>query len=170
MKQINQFKCSAIVAMAKNRVIGRQNQLPWHLPNDLKRFKSLTTGYPIIMGRKTYESIGRPLPNRINIVLTRDVNFDAPGCTVFDHPDHTLDYAENLSDEVFIIGGAEIYRVFWPKINYLYLTIVEADIEGDAYFSELNLAEWEEVSCETHAADEKHAYGYRFVELRRKIQ
>lgn len=171
MKQINQLKCSAIVAMTKHHVIGRQNQLPWHLPNDLKRFKLLTTGHPIIMGRKTYESIGKPLPNRTNIILTREPHFEAPGCEVFNNIDQALDYAANLDNrgnEVFIIGGAEIYRLFLPMINYLYLTIVEADIEGDTYFPELNLTEWKEVSSETHAADERHAYGYQFLEWKRK--
>ena len=119
MKQINQLKCAAIVAMAKNRVIGRQNQLPWHLPNDLKRFKTLTTGHPIIMGRKTYESIGKSLPNRSNIILTREKHFSAPGCLVFNQAAQALQYALNLDNEVFIIGGAEIYRQFLSQINYL---------------------------------------------------
>src|SRR6188472_2703937 len=122
MDTLNKPILSAIVAMAENRVIGKNNQLPWHLPADLKHFKTITTGHPILMGRKTHESIGKPLPNRQNIILTRDSNYVAAGCTVVTSVKAALQKAE--SPEVFIIGGAEIYRQLLPQVQRLYLTIV----------------------------------------------
>lgn len=167
MKQIK-LKCYAIVAMAKNRVIGGKNQLLWHLPKDLQRFKALTTGHPIIMGRKTYESIGKPLPNRTNIILTRDAGFAAPGCVIAHDSAQALRYAGEVDHEIFIIGGAEIYRQFLPHLDGVYLTLVDAEIEGDTYFPELNPADWLEISRESYEADDKHMYDYQFIELVRR--
>ena len=129
------MKLSIVVAMADNRVIGQDNRLPWHLPADLKHFKQLTTGKPILMGRKTWESIGRPLPERTNIVITRDPDYQAAGCTVVHSVDAALRAAEPHS-EVMVIGGAELYRQVLPEVSTIYLTQVHADVEGDTVFPE----------------------------------
>ncbi len=126
---------TAIVAMADNRVIGRDGDLPWHLPEDLKFFKKTTSGHPIVMGRKTYDSIGRPLPKRTNIVLTRDTDWTADGVTVIHSPEELKTLALE-SDETFIIGGAEIYKAFLPHLNSLIVTHVHGDYEGDTQFPE----------------------------------
>lgn len=159
---------SAIVAMSDNRVIGKNNQLLWRLPADMKHFKTITTGHPVLMGRKTYESIGRPLPNRTNIILTRDGAYQAAGCKVVTTLDEALAEASSLtSDEIFIIGGAEIYRQLLPKIQRIYLTIVHHSFDGDASFPELNEWEWREISREKHEADGENGFGYSFVLLER---
>lgn len=159
---------SAIAAMAENRVIGLNNHMPWHLPADLKHFKTVTSGHPVLMGRKTFISIGKPLPNRANIILTRDKQFSAQDCLVVSHPDAALSMAQELDqDEVFVIGGAEIYRQLLPRVQRLYLTIIHHHFEGDAFFPELNPAEWREKSREKHLADDKNAYDYSFVILER---
>lgn len=154
--------------MTKNRVIGQNNHLPWHLPKDLQRFKALTTGHPIIMGRKTYESIGKPLPNRTNIILTRDQDFTASGCLIANSIKQAMHYAGEVDSEVFIIGGADIYQQFLPQITRLYLTIVETELTGDAYFPVFDAAKWQEVFREPHLADEKHAYPFQFLVLEKK--
>jgi dihydrofolate reductase len=160
---------SAIVAMSENRVIGKDNTLPWHLPADLKHFKEITTGHFIIMGRKTFESIGKPLPNRSNIVLSRDINYQAPGCETVSTIDEALRMAEAAQqNEIFIIGGAEIYRQLLPTIERLYITIVHCNIGGDAWFPELSPTEWQEVSRERREADEKNAFAYSFITLARR--
>jgi dihydrofolate reductase len=170
MKQTKQLTCSAIVAMAKNRVIGHHNQLLWRLPADLKRFKMITTGYPIIMGRKTYESIGKPLPNRINIVLTRNPMFQAQGCLVARTIQEAVNHAALYDTKLFIIGGSDIYQQFLPEINRIFLTIVDHEFEGDAYFPALNPQEWQEVFSEEHGIDANHAYPFRFVVLERQLK
>ena len=157
---------SIIAALAENRVIGVNNTLPWRLPNDLKHFRRLTTGHAIILGRKNYESIGKPLPERTNIVITRNRDFRAHGCLVA----HSLDEALALSrndPEIFVIGGAEIYRAALAHTNRLYLTRVHATITGDTYFPEFDETEWREISRERHERDERHAYDYSFVVLER---
>lgn len=157
---------SAIAAMDKNRVIGQNNALPWHLPADLAHFKTLTTGHPILMGRKTHESIGRPLPNRTNIVLTRDQHYTAAGVVIV----HSLDEAIaacSSDEEIFIIGGAEIYALALPRLSRLYLTLIDHAFPGDTQFPALNTHEWRETHRETHTPDEKNAYGYAFVQLER---
>ena len=129
----------AIAAMSENRVIGKENKLPWHIPEDLQYFKEMTLGKIIIMGRKTFESIGRPLPKRKNIVITRQKNFDAKGAEVFENLDQTLAFAEKNSQEakeVFIVGGAEIYKLALPKIQKFYTTIIHKNFDGDAFFPE----------------------------------
>ncbi|OHA89792.1 MAG: hypothetical protein A3C70_00870 [Candidatus Zambryskibacteria bacterium RIFCSPHIGHO2_02_FULL_43_14] len=128
---------SIIVAHSRNMVIGKTNNLPWRLPEDLKRFKKLTTGHPIIMGRKTYQSIGRPLPSRTNIVVTRDINLEIPGCIVVHSAVEAIKRAQEFDqEEVFIIGGAEIYKETLSLADRLYVTKVEMDVDGDAFFPE----------------------------------
>lgn len=143
---------SMIVAMSKNRVIGRDNQLPWHLPADLKHFKAVTMGKPIVMGRKTFESIGRPLPGRTNVVLTRDKHWTAEGVLVFSSIEDAL---KDLSDEeeVMVIGGSQIYTALLPKAGRLYLTEIDLIVtDGDAFFPELSSSEWKEVERVNHPA------------------
>jgi len=159
---------SAIVAMSENHVIGDQNHLPWHLPADLKHFKALTSGHPILMGRKTYESIGRPLPNRTNIVITRDPAFKIPGCIVVSSIDEAMQHAElKNSKEIFIIGGANVYQQCLPYVSRIYLTIVHEEFEGDAFFPELDMKEWKETGSVKHEADSENEYAYTFKTLER---
>jgi dihydrofolate reductase len=139
---------SLIAALAKNRVIGAGNALPWRLPEDLKHFKALTMGHPVIMGRKTFESIGKPLPGRRNIVVTRSQSFRAEGCEVVDSPDAALRAAADQAEEVFVIGGAELYRAFLDRADCLYLTEIDRDVEGDAWFPDIDRNEWQESSRE----------------------
>jgi dihydrofolate reductase len=161
-------RVSAIAAMSENNVIGKDNKLPWHMPADLKHFKTLTTGHAILMGRKTYESIGRPLPNRLNIVLTGNPHFEAQGCVVVRSLDAGLEIAaEQENEEVFIIGGAEVYRQLLPKIERLYLTVIHHVFDGDAHFPTLNTQEWREISNDKHQPDEQNAFAYSFVTLER---
>jgi dihydrofolate reductase len=153
-------RVSALVAMARNRVIGFNNALPWHLPPDLKRFKLLTMGHPIIMGRKTYESIGRPLPGRISIIITRQADYDVPGdAIVVDSLAQALhagggkarghvNAGSMTEGEAFVIGGAEIFRQALPLCDRIYITEIQADFEGDVLFPEFNLEEWIESSRE----------------------
>ena len=122
---------SLVVAMARDGVIGDHNRLPWHLPEDLRHFKMLTMGHPILMGRKTFAAIGRPLPGRENIVLTRDMEFGADGVTVIHNPQELI---HRSGEEIFVIGGAEVYKIFWPQVGKIYLTLVQGDFSGDAFF------------------------------------
>lgn len=159
---------SAIAAMAENRVIGKDNKMPWHLPADLKHFKATTSGHPVVMGRKTYESIGKPLPDRTNIILTRDLQYSAPDCVILNSIETALSMANELDmDEIFIIGGAEVYRQLLPVTQRVYLTIVHHNFDGDAFFPELKADEWQEVSRERHTADDKNKYDYSFVVMER---
>lgn len=134
-----------IAAVARNRVIGAGNALPWRLPEDLKRFKALTLGHPVIMGRKTHESIGRPLPGRDNIVVTRDAAYAAPGCKVVRSPEAALAACAS-ADEVFVIGGADLYRALIGRAQRLQLTEIDADVEGDAWFPEFDRGKWRETA------------------------
>lgn len=150
--------------MDRNRVIGKDGELPWRLPNDLKRFKRLTQGHPILMGRKTWESIGRPLPGRLNLVLTRDPAFQAEGVEVVRSPEEAL---EKTGDRpwLFVIGGEHVYGAFLPRAERLYLTRVDAETEGgDAFFPEWDPAWFEEVSREAFPADDRHDCAYTFLE------
>lgn len=160
---------SAIVATARNLAIGHQNQIPWYLPADLKYFKKVTTGHHVIMGRKSFQSIGRPLPNRTNVVITRDLFFVATGCTVVHTLEEALAIAEaNGETEAFIIGGGEIYRKSWPYLDRLYLTEVDTEPMGaDVFFPAIDEKEWQELSREAHAADDKNEFGYVFRVLER---
>ena len=154
---------SLIAAMGKNRVIGHDNSIPWKLPADMKRFKDLTTGKPVIMGRKTFESIGRPLPNRTNIIITSDKNYKADGCIVVHSVDEALKVAKG--DEIMIIGGAQIYKQFLPIANRMYLTFIDKNFEGDAYFPEYDKHEWKEISREEHV--DENSFKYAFVNFER---
>lgn len=159
---------SAIAAMAENRVIGKDNKMPWHLPADLKHFKNITSGHPVLMGRKTFESIGQPLPNRTNIILTRDSSYSAGDCLVVTEAETAISMASEIDqDEIFVIGGAEIYKHLLPQIQRLYLTIVHESFTGDTFFPALKEEEWREVSAEHHRRDEKNAYDYSFIVMER---
>jgi dihydrofolate reductase len=167
-------KLALIWAMARNRTIGRNNALPWYLPEDLKYFKRVTLGKPIIMGRKTWESIGRPLPGRTNIVITRDAAFHAEGVRVVQTLEQALALAEKIclidgADEAVVIGGAQIYALALPLADRLYLTQVHADVEGDAHFPPLDLTLWRELGREDFAAQAPNPYDYSFLILEREI-
>ena len=157
---------SLIAAMAKNRVIGRDNALPWHLPEDLKYFKATTLGKPILMGRKTFDSIGKPLPGRTSVVLTRNPDWAFDGCLVVSSVDDAL---AQLADreEVLVIGGAELYQQTLPRADRLYLTEIDADFEGDAWFPEFDLSQWQQISRQPHP-DNGRGFGFDFVVYQRK--
>lgn len=153
---------SLIAALGKNNVIGNKNRLIWNIPSDMKRFRELTSGKTVVMGRKTFESIGKPLPKRKNIIITRDRNYRVEGCIVV----HSLEDAlKNAGDgEVMIMGGAQIYAEFLTHADKLYLTMIEKEFEGDAYFPEYDESEWEEISREEH---EENGLKFAFVDLKR---
>ena len=159
---------SIVVAVADNNVIGGDNRLLWHLPQDLKHFKQLTLGRPIVMGRRTFESIGRPLPGRTNIVVTRQPGWQAEGCEVAASVPQALEMARALDEQVFVIGGGEIYRQALPATDVVYLTEVHHAFEGDVTFPDLTPLEWREESRQRHEPDDKHAYAFSFVTLRRR--
>jgi dihydrofolate reductase len=163
------MKITLVAAMGYNRVIGRENKMPWHLPADLKHFRELTTGKPVIMGRNTHESIGRALPGRLNIVITSNRNYRAEGCTVVHGLDEAL-AAVGDAEEVMVIGGQRLYEQFMPRADRLCLTLVEAKLEGDTFFPEYSRADWEEVFREPHDADGKNPYPYTFLEFERHEQ
>lgn len=160
---------SCIVAMDQNRVIGVENQLPWRLPEDLKHFKKTTQHHAVIMGRKTYDSIGKPLPNRRNIVLSRQAGLEIAGCDVC----QTIEQALKLctgDTEVFVIGGEQIYKLAMPYAKRLYVTQVHTKVaKGDAHFPEISAREWKKVSEEDRSADEKHAFAYSFLVFERHL-
>lgn len=158
---------SIIVAMDERGGIGRDGGLPWRLPADLQRFKALTMGKPIIMGRRTWESIGRPLPGRANIVITRQAGYAAPGAAVVDSLSAALAAAGEVP-EACVIGGAEIYREALPLADLIHLTRVHGVVEADTFFPQLSGDEWTEVSVSPQPADERHALPFSFVELRRR--
>ena len=163
---------AVIVAVADNGVIGRNNSLPWHLPEDLRYFKRVTLGKPVVMGRKTFESIGRPLPGRANIVITRSHGWSVDGVSVVNSLDEALRLAADIAaldgtDELMVIGGAEIYTNAIPLAQRLYLTQVHADVEGDARLPEIYWSRWREVSRERFAASEDNPYDYSFVVFER---
>ena len=155
--------------MDRNRLIGANNQVPWRLPDDMRFFSEITMGKPVVMGRKTYESIPerfRPLAGRTNIVLTTQVEYVAPGCVVT----HSLTAALNAAEgaqELMVIGGAKIYEQFLPQADRIYLTLVDGKFEGDVYFPQLDMAKWREATREEHGRDEKHAYPFAFLLLER---
>jgi len=156
-----------IAAMAANRVIGKDNALPWHLPADLKRFKTLTMGHPVVMGRKTHESIGRPLPGRRNLVISRNRDYRAPGCEIV----HSLDEATAAcrgAKTIFVIGGAELYRESLARAHCLEFTEIHAEFEGDVTFPEVSLAQWRETAREVHANEAGIPFRYDFVHYQRQ--
>lgn len=155
-----------IAAMSANRVIGRNNDLAWHLPDDLKRFKELTKGHHVIMGRKTYESMGKPLPGRTNILVTNQKDYKAPGCIIVHTLKEAIQKAENDS-QPYVIGGGKIYEQALPLSDTLELTLIHADVEGDTYFPEVDTKIWQIVAKESHQADEKHEYAFDFLTYQR---
>lgn len=164
-------RLSLLVAMAKNRVIGRDNKLPWNLPADLKHFKFLTMGQTIVMGRKTYESIGKPLPGRVNIIITRQEGYEVPGATVVSSIDDALLMCEkirSINGENFIIGGEELYRQTLKICQRIYITEIQRDFEGDVYFPEVDPNEWEETQRDKHISENDTNLEYHFVVLDRK--
>jgi dihydrofolate reductase len=158
---------SCVVAVARNGVIGNGNQLPWHLPADLKRFKALTLGKPMIMGRKTYESIGRPLPGRTNIVVSRQHDLSIEGCIVAGSLPDAIRLA-GAAPEITLIGGAELFSQALATTEVIHLTRVHADVPGDVFFPPLSSLEWHETLVARHEADDRHAYAFSFLELTRK--
>ena len=157
---------SLVVAASTNDVIGVAGELPWHLSDDLKRFKALTLGKPIVMGRKTFESIGRSLPGRQNIVITTQTEFVADGCDVVSSPEAAIAIAAD-AEEVMIIGGGEIYRLFLPLADRIYLTRVRVDLEGDTVFPALDESDWLETSREQYSADESNDYDFTILTFSR---
>ena len=157
---------SLIVAMANNGVIGRDNRLPWRLPADLAHFKRVTMGKPMIMGRKTWESLPGLLPGRRHIVITRDQAYQAEGCTLAHSLDEALEAAGNVP-EVMVVGGGTIYKESLPRADRLYLTQVDLEVEGDAHFPEIDFSQWRELKRETHAADDSNPHSCIFLELER---
>lgn len=158
---------SIIVAASKNNVIGKDNQLIWHLSADLKRFKTLTTGHHIIMGRKTFESIGKPLPNRTSIIITRQTDYKADGCIVVNSLEEALKKVP-AEQEAFIIGGGTIYKEAINKADKLYLTLVHAEFDGDTFFPEHDEKIWNCLNREDHISDEKNEYAYSFIDYVKK--
>lgn len=154
---------SFIVAMDQNGLIGNNNEIPWHLPDDLKRFKKITMGHPIVMGRKTFESIGKPLPGRENIILTRNKEKVFEGCTVFYSQAELIQYCINKVDEVFVIGGAEIFRIFLPYVDKLYVTKIHHEFSGDVFFPEMDCSNFQIVAKEKGIKDEKNPYEYEYI-------
>jgi dihydrofolate reductase len=158
-----------VVAVAENGIIGRNGELPWgRLPADLQHFKRLTHGHPVVMGRRTFDSIGKPLPGRANIVVTRQADWSAPGCETAPSVLAALARAAELDEQVCVIGGGEIYRQALPAADVVYLTEVHHAFEGDASFPDLPPSEWREVTRERHEADDKNPYPFSFVTLRRR--
>ncbi|MFD1141901.1 dihydrofolate reductase [Larkinella insperata] len=160
---------SLIAAVAEKGVIGRENDLVWHLPDDFKYFKQTTSGHPILMGRKTFESLGKPLPNRLNVVITRNPDYQPAGVVVVDSLEKALEEARKTAvPEIFVIGGSEIYRQAIPFADRLYLTEVKASFDGDAWFPDFDKANWREVSRRHHPTDDRHAVAFDFVVWERR--
>jgi dihydrofolate reductase len=158
---------SAIAALSKNRVIGKNNDLPWKLPDDMRFFMETTKGHHVIMGRKNYDSLKgkfKPLPDRTNIVITRQNNFDAPKCIILHDVKDAIDRSkQNGENECFIIGGADIYKLAMPYTTRLYLTEIDAVVEGDTFFPEFDKTKWKEVSRKHHPKDDRHQFAFDFV-------
>ncbi len=171
---MSSIKLSLIVAMSENRVIGKDNQLPWRISADLRYFKQMTMGRPLVMGRKTFESIGRPLPGRKNIVVTKQNNWRSEGVDVFNSIESALDFAKSVAKstdqtEVMVIGGANLYEQVLPLSSKLYITRVHANIEGDAFFPEFESSNWRLVSQEISEPSEKDQYACSFLVYDKKL-
>ena len=165
------MKLSIIVATAEQGVIGKDNQLIWHLPEDLKMFRRLTTGHVIIMGRKTFESIGKPLPNRTSIIISRNTDYQVEGCIVVSSLEEAVEKAKEIeTEEAFIIGGAQIYALALDIADTVYLTQVHHNFEGDAFFPVLDTNIWTETERKSFSPDEKHAYAFDFVTLEKRTE
>jgi len=160
---------SLIVAASENNVIGRDGGIPWHLPDDFKFFREKTEGHPIIMGRKNYESIGRVLPDRHNIIISRQMDFQAEGCEIVSSLDEAINLAsKDEKEEIFVIGGGQIYEMAMALADRIYLTRVHTELEGDVFFPEIPEDEWKEVSREDHPADEKHNHSFTIYVYERR--
>jgi dihydrofolate reductase len=158
---IFETRITLVVAVADTGVIGRDNALPWHLPEDLKHFKRVTLGKPVVMGRKTFESIGKPLPGRLNIVVTRDANYRRAGVTVVHDVEAALKAAAGAA-EIMVIGGADLFRLFLPRAGRVHLTRVHGNVAGDVHWAPLDERMWHRTASEERAADERHAYAMTF--------
>lgn len=156
-----------IAAVAKNNALGKNNDLIWHLPADLKRFKAITLGHHIIMGRKTFESLGKPLPNRTTIIITRNPDYIAPGCIVVNELEEAIKAAA-ADENPFILGGAEIYKQAMSFADILDLTLVHESFDGDAFFPVIDMSKWTEMSRQDFKADDKNKYDYSFVQYKKK--
>jgi len=161
------LRISLVVAISRNLVIGRDNKLPWRLPADLAFFKRVTMGHPMIMGRRTFESIGKPLPGRLNIVVTHQAAFEAQGCVVVHSMGEAYAAAGN-AEEVCVIGGSAIFAEALPIADRIYLTEVDADVEGDTFFPEFDRSLWVETELERHEVDERHRLPFRILQLDRR--
>jgi dihydrofolate reductase len=157
------MKISLIVAMASNRAIGINNQLPWHLSADLKRFRQITMGSPILMGRKTYESIGRPLPGRTNVIISRDPAYKQEGCLVFNDIETAIESCCQKFQEIFVIGGSELYKSMLPRADTLYVTLINKEFSGDAFFPEIDARHWAEAAREDVDNDPDAGFSYSFI-------
>ncbi|MFC6998695.1 dihydrofolate reductase [Rufibacter roseus] len=159
-----------VVAIAENRVIGKDNQLIWHLPEDLKHFKRLTMGHPMVMGRKTFEAIGKPLPGRTSVIISSQPDYKAPGgCIVVGSIEDALKTGLAIDEHVMVVGGGEVYRQTLPYAEVVYLTLVHESFDGDVFFPDLDPDTWEVTEQEEHPADERHAYPYTFLTFRRRV-
>jgi dihydrofolate reductase len=152
---------SYIVAMDIQQAIGLGNSLPWRLPADLAYFKKTTMDHAVLMGRKTYESIGKPLPNRTNVVLTQNKHYEAEGCLIVHSVEEAVEQFKN--EEIFVIGGAEVFQLFMPSVDRLYITLIEHEFEADTYFPEFDIDDWVLVSSEDGVKDAKNPYEYSFL-------
>lgn len=161
------MKITLVAAIASNNVIGKENSLPWNIPEDLKRFKQMTSGHTILMGRKTFDSIGRPLPNRQNIVMTKDENFEREGIKVINDFDEALELIKESKEDVFVIGGSKIYELFEPVANSLAITRILKDFEGDAFFPDINWELWQ-IEKEENFFDEKSKIECKLIEYSKK--
>ena len=161
------MKISLIVAMASNRTIGLNNKMPWHLSADLKKFKQITMGSPIVMGRKTFESIGKPLPGRSNIIISRNLSYQQRDCLVFDNIDKAITACLEY-DEIFVIGGATLYKTMLPRANTLYITQINTEFTGDTFFPVININEWKEVAREDITHDTTVDFSYSFLKLEKQ--
>lgn len=165
---------SLIAAVARNGVIGKNNDLPWHLPDDMKFFMQTTKGHHVILGRKNYDSLPekyKPLANRTNLVVTHQKDFNAPGCVVVNSVEQALQYAQqHQEEEAMVIGGSEIYKLSLPHAHRLYITEIHAEVDGDVFFPEFDKTEWREVLRKPHKKDERHAYAFDFVTYERNLK
>ena len=161
------MKITLVAAIASNNVIGKENSLPWNIPEDLKRFKQMTSGNTILMGRKTFDSIGRPLPNRQNIVMTKDKNFEQEGIKVINDFDEALELIKESNEDIFVIGGSKIYELFEPVANSLAITRILKDFEGDAFFPDINWDLWQ-IEKEEKFFDEKSNIECKLIEYSKK--
>jgi len=162
---VEQYMISMIAAVARNGVIGKDNRLPWNLPADLAYFKKVTMGHAVVMGRRTFESIGRPLPGRCNIILTGDRNYHPENCIIMHSVEEVLEYGKDR--DIFIIGGAKVYKSFMNHAGMLYITLIDRDFEGDAYFPEIDKSQWTVVSQTKWGKDESSGYRYRYIVYRK---